>query len=225
MKTSTKVGDMARITVLGGTGYAGSHIVAVAAERGHDVTAFSRNTPEAPVAGVTYRTGDVTDSEALEAALTDADVLISALSPRGALEAEGKLRAVEKAIADQARDRGIRFGVIGGAGSLRVSDGGPLLVETDDFPEAFRSEAREMASVLDDLRASNASLDWFFVSPSAAFGAHAPGEAVGSFRLGGDLLILDANGASAISGPDLALAVLQEIEHPAHRRERFTVGY
>lgn len=33
---------MARIVVLGGTGYAGSNIVAVAAGKGHEVVSYSR---------------------------------------------------------------------------------------------------------------------------------------------------------------------------------------
>ena len=49
---------MARITVLGGTGYAGSNIVAVAAQRGHTVTSYSRKKPRKPLAGVDYRKGE-----------------------------------------------------------------------------------------------------------------------------------------------------------------------
>jgi len=79
--------------------------------------------------------------------------------------------------------------------------------------------------VLDDLRASDESLDWFFVSPAGGFGAWVPGEATGVFRVGGDVLLVDANGDSNISGADLALAIVNEIETPAHRRARFTVAY
>jgi putative NADH-flavin reductase len=216
---------MARIVVLGGTGYAGGNIVAVAAARGHQVLSYSRNLPQTSVAGVDYRTGDITDDALIAAAVEGADVVVSALSPRGALEGVGVLRAVETKIADTAKEAGVRFGVIGGAGSLLVAEGGPALAETDSFPADYKAEADEMASVLEDLRASDAALDWFFVSPAASFGAWVPGEATGTYRIGGDVLLVDADGNSNISGADLADAVVTEIEQPRHVRARFTVAY
>jgi putative NADH-flavin reductase len=216
---------MARIVVLGGTGYAGGNIVAVAAARGHQVLSYSRNLPQTSVAGVDYRTGDITDDALIAAAVEGADVVVSALSPRGALEGVGVLRAVETKIADTAKEAGVRFGVIGGAGSLLVAEGGPALAETDSFPADYKAEAEEMASVLEDLRASDAALDWFFVSPAASFGAWVPGEATGTYRIGGDVLLVDADGNSNISGADLADAVVTEIEQPRHVRARFTVAY
>ena len=77
---------MARITVLGGTGYAGGNIVREAASRGHEVTSISRNAPQEKVSGVTYVTGDVLDPGVVDQAVAGADVVVEALSPRGALE-------------------------------------------------------------------------------------------------------------------------------------------
>jgi putative NADH-flavin reductase len=216
---------MARITVLGGTGYAGGHIVAAAAARGHEVTSYSRNLPDSPVDGVDYRTGDLSDDGVIASAVDGADVVVSAVSPRGALEGTGILRGILAKAAAAATTAGARFGVIGGAGSLLVAEGGPRLLDTDEFPAEFKAEALELTSVLDDLRVSDDALDWFFLSPAAVFGAYAPGEAVGAYRVGGDVLLADAEGNSAISGADLADAVVDEIERPAHRRARFTVAY
>lgn len=216
---------MARITVLGGTGYAGSNIVAVAAARGHQVVAYSRRLPDAPVDGVEYRSGDVVDGSVLSAALENADVVVSALSPRGELEGAGVLRSVEARIAALARTAGIRFGVVGGAGSLLVTEGGPRIADTDGFPDAARPEASEMAGVLEDLRASDPALDWFLVSPAGGFGAGTPGEATGHYRIGKDVLLVDEEGRSQISGSDFADAFVTEIEQPRHRRTRFTVAY
>lgn len=216
---------MARITVLGGNGFAGSNIVRTAAQRGHDVVSWSRSLPQDPVAGVDYRTGDVLDESVLAEAVRSGEVVVSALSPRGELEGEGILRGVESRVADLARTSGTRFGVVGGAGSLLVSPDGPRLSETDGFPPAFLAEAREMGGVLEDLRAGAEDLDWFFVSPAAGFGPWAAGEATGTYRTGGDVLLADDNGDSEISGPDLADALVREIEEPRHRRARFTVAY
>src|SRR5581483_6240845 len=60
------------------------------------------------------------------------------------------------------------------------------------------------AGVRDELRASPEEVDWFYVSPGAMFGAYAPGTATGQYRTGGDVLIVDADGNSEISGPDYA---------------------
>ncbi|MGO2751098.1 MAG: NAD(P)-dependent oxidoreductase [Pseudoclavibacter sp.] len=214
---------MAKITILGGTGYAGSNLVKAAASAGHEVTSFSRSLPEEQITGVSYVTGSVLEDGTLERAFDGADVVVSALSPRG--ELEGRTRGVLEAAAGLAAARGVRFGVVGGAGSLLVAEGGPRLADTEGFPEPVKPEAAEMAGVLDDLRASAPELDWFYVSPAAAFGSWAPGEATGDYRVGGDILLTDANGDSNISGADFAAAILAEIETPAHRRARFGVAY
>lgn len=214
---------MARIKVLGGTGYAGSHIVAEAVERGHEVTSYSRTTPAAPVEGATYVTGSVFDDAFLTQAVTETDVVIETLSPRG--ELEGKLEGVVDKLADLAQGAGIRLGVIGGAGSLLVAEGGPKLMDTEGFPSEFLPEVRTGEALLKALQARPEQLDWFYVSPAAGFGAFAPGQATGTYRVGGDVLLTDEQGNSFISGADLATAVVDEIEAPAHRRRRFTVAY
>jgi uncharacterized protein len=38
-------------------------------------------------------------------------------------------------------------------------------------------------------------------------------------------LLVDANGQSRISVQDYAVAMIDELEKPAHLRQRFTVGY
>ena len=52
----------------------------------------------------------------------------------------------------------------------------------------------------------------------------APGERTGKFRLGKNKLLTNAKG-SHISWEDYAIAAVDELEKPAHIRERFTVGY
>ena len=52
-----------------------------------------------------------------------------------------------------------------------------------------------------------------------------PGQRTGKFRLGGDHLLADANGNSRISVQDYSVAMIDELEKPAHSRQRFTVGY
>lgn len=216
---------MARITILGGTGYAGGHIAKVAAERGHTVVSYSRNAPVAPVEGVEYRTGDLTASTVLEQAVTVTDVIVSAISPRGAMSEPGVVRDLEARVARLAAERNVRLGVIGGAGSLKVSEDGPLVLDTPGFPDEIKPEANELTAVLEDLRSGESGVSWFFVSPAGGFGSFAPGEATGTYRVGGDVLLTDEEGNSFISGEDLALAIVDEIETPKHENTRFTVAY
>ncbi len=51
------------------------------------------------------------------------------------------------------------------------------------------------------------------------------GERTGKFRLGKDDLLFNDQGESAISTQDYAIALVDELEHPQHIQQRFTVGY
>lgn len=214
---------MTRITVLGGTGYAGSHLAAEAARRGHEVLAVARKAPAEPLEMVNYLEADVLEPTLMAKLVAESEVVVDALSPRGALE--GRTLEVDQRLANAALAAGVRIGVIGGAGSLLLTPDGPMLAETPDFPDEIKPEATERAAALELLRASDEALDWFFVSPAASFGAWAPGEHTGVFRVGGDVLLATEQGRSEISGADLAQAIVDEIEIPTHRRARFTVAY
>ncbi|MDZ5144499.1 NAD(P)-dependent oxidoreductase [Microbacterium testaceum] len=213
---------MPRIAVIGGTGYAGSHIVTEAVRRGHTVVSVARSVAAERIEGATYVEGTVLDVPGLVAELEGVDVVVSAVAPRG--DMEGKLRpAIAELVA--ALPDGVRIGVVGGAGGSLVAEGGPRLVDTAEFTEEFKPEALEAYGILEDLQADDTGRDWFYIHPAGGFGAWAPGERTGSYRDGGDVLVVDDEGNSFIGGADFAIAVLDEIENPKHSRERFTVGY
>ncbi len=215
---------MTRIAVLGGTGYAGSAVVGEAARRGHRVTAFSRRPPAEPVAGVDYVTGSLLDQEVLRRAVSAGDVVFEALSPRG--DMAGKVEPVFEELLALAEAAGTRLGVLGGASSLLVAPGGPRLLDTaPPAPPEVQQEIDLGIWKLDRLRAAGSALDWFYVSPAAEFGAWVPSEVTGQYRLSDDVLLTNADGKSEISAADLALAVLDEIEQPAHNRRRFHVAH
>lgn len=212
---------MSNIAVIGGTGYAGRHIVAEAAGRGHTVLSVSRKVAGDRVEGVTYVEGTLLDVPSLLNELQGVDAVVVAVAPRG--EMEGLVRPNIEALASTLPDS-VRLGVVGGAGGSLVAPGGPRVLDTD-FPEAFKGEALEMIGVLEDLQAEQSGRDWFFIHPAGGFGAFNPGERRGTYRDGGDVLVVDEDGESFISGEDFAIAVVDEIENPKHTRERFTVGY
>lgn len=212
---------MALIAVIGGTGYAGRHIVSEAVDRGHTVLSVARSVPAERVVGATYVEGTLLDVPGLAAQLEGVDVVVSAVSPRG--EMEGLVRPNLEAL-NSVLPGSVRLGVIGGAGGSLVAPGGPRVVDAG-FPEEFKAEALEMIGVLEDLQSEEAGRDWFFIHPAGGFGAWNPGERTGGYRDGGDVIVTDAAGESFISGADLAVAVIDEIESPKHSRGRFTVGY
>ena len=212
---------MTRIAVIGGTGYAGGHIVAEAAERGHTVVSVARKLPAERVDSATYVEGTLLDAPALVAELEGVEVVVFATSPRG--DMAGKMRdAVTELIRELPLS--VRVGVVGGAGGSLVAPGGPRVIDSG-FPDEIKPEAMEAIGILEDLQADTTGREWFYIHPAGGFGAWAPGERTGSYRDGGDVIVTDDEGESFISGADFAIAVLDEIESPKHRNERFTVGY
>jgi uncharacterized protein len=217
------VTDTLRITVLGGTGYTGSALVKEAITRGHQVTAYSRNAPAEPVPGVTYQQASVLDPSVREEIIAGADVVISALAPRG--DMAGTQVELLTDLAGRALDANVRLGVIGGFGSLRAAPGAPRFFEGDDFPAAYKPESTEMFAVLQKLQETPEKLDWFWVSPAAEYGSYAPGEATGSYRTSDEIALFDADGKSTLSGADFAKAILDEVSTPAYRRAHWSVAY
>lgn len=212
-----------RITVIGGTGYAGAAIVAEAASRGHDVTALSTRAPADPVAGVTYVQGDAADERVLADAIEGSDAVVSALAPRGAFAS--RFRDANRAIARLADAAGARLVVVGGYSSLRPAPGADRFVsDLADLPDAVRDEVLAGAAlVLEDLPATPDSLDWIFVSPPMGFGAHAPRERLGRYELGDDVAVEPETGG-AISAADYAQGVVDLIEGTGRRRAHVNVG-
>ncbi|PYC08708.1 3-beta hydroxysteroid dehydrogenase [Pseudomonas protegens] len=204
---------MSKIAIIGATGRAGSQLLEEALRRGHSVTAIARNTAKiGQRAGVLTREVDVADSAALQAAVAGHDVVISA-AHFSTIPADAIIDPVKKA--------GVkRLLVVGGAGSLLLPGGGKV-IDSPGFPEEYKAEASAGGVYLDTLRKEQ-DLDWTFLSPSAEF---VEGERTGQFRMGQDDLLVNAQGRSWISFADYAIAMLDEVEKPAHRRQRFTVGY
>ena len=214
---------MARIAVLGGTGFGGDAVVREAVRRGHAVTSYSRRAPGDPVEGASYVTGSLLDPALLATTVQDVDVVFESLSPRGNMA--GRLEGLLEELIRLADDAGVRLGVMGGASSLLVSEGGPRLFDVSEIPDEVRPEIETGLHELEALQQAPESLDWFYVSPAQEFGAWLPQQVTGQYRLSDDVLLTDENGTSEISAADLALAVLDEIEQPRHVRRRFHVAH
>jgi len=109
---------------------------------------------------------------------------------------------------------------VGGAGGLEVKPG-VRVVDSPDIPEWVRPGSLATINALEQLQ-KEPELEWSFLAPSAEMPR---GQRTGKFRLGGDQLLTDVNGRSRISVQDFAVAMIDELEKPAHTRQRFTVAY
>ena len=201
-----------KVALVGATGNAGSRILKELVDRGHQVTAIVRNPASVPEhANVVANAGDVNDGAQITQLVSGHDVAVSSLHFL-AYDPHKLIAAIRAA--------GVRYIVVGGAGSLNMASG-TRVIDSGNVPEAYKAESLAGVAYLDLLR-STTDLDWTFISPSAEF---VPGKRTGVFRLGDDTLLQDASGRSSISYEDYAVALVDEIERPAHSRGRFTVGY
>ncbi|GAA1753846.1 NAD(P)-dependent oxidoreductase [Kocuria aegyptia] len=216
---------MVNIAVLGATGTIGSRIVTEALERGHTVTAVLRDpaklTDADPRLKVT--TGDVLDPASVSAVAQGQDVVVSAV---GGGDGPGHLATITlaaRALVEGLRTLGEqapRLVVVGGAGSLHTPDGGQVW-DTPGLPEALLQIMHAHGDALEYYRTVT-DVDWTNLSPAAQI---APGERTGNYRTAAEELITNEAGDSAISAEDYAVAILDEIETPAHSRQRFAVAY
>ncbi|HEY3754545.1 MAG TPA: NAD(P)-dependent oxidoreductase [Opitutaceae bacterium] len=202
-----------KIAILGATGRVGSRLIAELTRRGHQITAVSR-TPSRPPSPnqVTSVTADAQNPDQLKRTIEGNDAVIHAA--RFVDTDPAKIIAATKAA------RVPRLLVVGGAASLETAPGKRLL-DSPHFPAEYKAEATAGAAFLDALK-NEQELNWTYLSPARDF---EPGERTGKFRLGKDQILSTPDGQSRISMEDFAIAMADEIEKPAHTRQRFTVGY
>lgn len=210
------------IALIGATGFIGSAILKEALARGHRVTALVAH-PEklAPADDLTPASTDVLDQDRLATQLKGHEAVISAFSGHAQGDTYGYyMRGIRSIVAAVKQADVQRLLVVGGAGSLEVAPGVTVL-DSPEFPAEWKQSAEGARDALKMLH-EEPHLNWTMLSPSAII---APGERTGRFRLGTDQLLADAKGESRISVEDYAVAMIGELEKPAHVRKRFTVGY
>lgn len=195
------------MTVFGAFGSVGRKVVEEARRRGHEVTAVSRR--PGPGSGV----GDASVLADVVRLSKGRDVVIGATRPADG--EEGQLVEATRALLAGAAETGARLVVVGGAGSL-VTPAGHTVLEAPGFPVELGPIARAGAEQLAVCRADREA-DWTYLSPPVLL---EPGQRTGVFRVGRDEQV-----GEVISIEDLAVALVDEVEMPRHRRARFTVGY
>lgn len=211
-----------KIALIGASGFVGTAILNDAINRGHSVTAIVRDLSKVkPHPQVTAVAVDAQDPQALAEVLKGHDRVISAYNPGWAApDIHDQYLKGAKAIIAAAVTAHSWLLVVGGAGSLEVAPG-VQLVDTPDFPAEWKQGALAARDGLTALRRETA-LDWRFVSPPVFL---EPGEKRGGYRLGDDRVLFSGEQPAGITVADLADGILDEVEKPAHLRQRFTLGY
>jgi len=212
-----------KIALFGATGHIGRGILDEALTRGHDVVAIVRDPARLALRNDHLKivTGNVVEPEGWLAAVRGSDAVIASLSARR----DGNpadIPAQARVLLEQLPNAGVqRLLWVGGAGSLETAPGVRVL-DLPNFPTEWRAEASAQSEALDLFRASKADVAWTYVSPAALI---EDGARSGSYRIGGDQLLADANGVSRITVADYAVAVLDRIEKHDALRQRITVAY
>ena len=215
-----------KFAVIGATGYVGNAVVQELAARGHDVTAFARNTGKVFAApNVRAVAADVTAAGFAEQ-LAGFDAVVSAFNPGWTNPNIGRdFRDGYAAILAAAKSAGVPYLlIVGGAGSLYIAPG-VQVIDTPDFPKEIYDGANAARELLTELRGRN-DLNWAFISPPICLGAdggHSE-DRTGKYRLGGDDALMNGDAPAGISVADLAIAIADDVAQKAHLHQRFTVA-
>lgn len=208
-----------KILIIRATGAAGSRIAEEALERGHSVTAASRRL-SAVAPGATACTLDAKAADRVAEAARVHDVVVAATRP--ALGRESDIDALTTGAADGSRRAERRLIVVGGSAPLRIPGTERIALEEPRWdPTSIRAIAAASCRQLEILRGT-CGLDWTYLAPPAQF---EPGIRTCADRTGGGDLVIDANGRSALSMEDYAIALLDELESPTARCEVLSAGW
>ncbi|MEO8852386.1 MAG: NAD(P)-dependent oxidoreductase [Ginsengibacter sp.] len=215
-----------KIALIGASGFVGSAILKEALDRGHSLTAIARDIRKIKAQNnLKIVEGDVKDTDSLAKILKGNDVVVSAYNAGWTNpDLYNEFIKGSESIQEAVKKSGVQRLIInGGAGSLYVAPNVQLM-DTPEFPEAFKAGAGAARDYLNILKKED-QLDWTFVSPAIEMNPGSAHERKGSYRTGLDNPVFDADHRSRISVEDLAVAIVDEVENPKHINERFTVAY
>lgn len=216
---------MANVLLIGATGFVGSAVLNELVSRGHKVTTVVHNIEKLAKSDLVNAVKeDVANVDAIAKLAEGKDAIISAYNP-GWTNPDIATLITENypKILEAAKKSGVeRLLIVGGAGTLFCAPG-LRVVDSGAIPEEIMGGVRPLGDFYLNTLMNENDIDWVFFSPAGVFDQE--GKKTGNYRLGKDDLIVDAEGNSHISVQDYADAMVNELEKPAHHKERFTIGY
>ncbi|MBU2675742.1 MAG: NAD(P)H-binding protein [Woeseia sp.] len=219
------------IVIYGATGEVGSHAVHEALNRGHRVTAVSRNPAQVEMqhANLSVVEGDLLDKAGVARTVTGKDVVI--LSVRGVIGDSGKPESALQFIAAETlvdvlfrlEENAPRLIHVGGSGSLEVDPGVLFAAKLPKIllPKNLEIEILGQILALEFFRKVD-DVNWTYVTPPKKF---TNGPRTGVFRTGGDRALEDSRGRTRVSRADFAVALIDEAEQAKYPRQRISVAY
>lgn len=216
---------MANVLLIGATGFVGSAVLNELVSRGHKVTAVARNIEKVAKSELLdVVKEDVANVDAIAKLADGKDAIISAYNPGWTNPDIATLISENyPKILSAAKKSGVKcLLIVGGAGTLFCAPG-LRVVDSGAIPEEIMGGVRPLGDFYLNTLMNEKDIDWVFFSPAGVFDQQ--GKKTGNYRLGKDDLIVDAEGNSHISVQDYADAMVNELEKPAHHKERFTIGY
>jgi len=217
---------MKKVILIGSTGHIGSAILNELINRGHQVTAVTRNANKIVLKAdnLSIVEADIENESSIIEISKGADAVISAYNAGWANPNIYKDTLKNySAILNAVKAAGVnRFLIVGGAGTLFVSPG-ITIIDSGIIPTEILPAVKGLAEFFLNTLKNEKEIDWIFFSPAGTFLDN--GKRTGIFRLGKDDLIVDADGNSTISIEDYAVAMVDELENEQHHQERFTIGY
>jgi putative NADH-flavin reductase len=204
----TKLKQKMRMFILGASGGIGTHLLKIAIEKGHDVTAYVRSPQkiEGHRERLTVVPGDVFDVPEMSRAMAGHEIVLSAFGP-ASLRASKLRRQFGRTVAAAMRDSGVsRLQLVSAAFLFEKLGLFARILKTI----LFRRMAPDMAGM--EAEVAHPEFGWTIVRPPRLTNGparHAYRVANGSLPAGGFL----------ISRADVAHFMIGEAEVPKHRQQ------
>ena len=203
-----------KIVIFGAGGRAGRQAVAEAQRRGHQVTAVVRDPAHhRDLVDVRVVAGDVTDAVSVGRAAAGQEAAVSAAVDLS-VPPHNFFTVSSHALTSGLTQAGVRRLVMVGLAAIMPGASGVALMDEPGYPSEYRSFYLGHAAGLAELRRGD--LDWAYLAPAGDFDHD--GTRTGHYRLAAH-----GDPDSRISYPDFAIALLDEIETPRHRRAAASV--
>ncbi|GAA1589989.1 hypothetical protein GCM10009804_52720 [Kribbella hippodromi] len=222
---------MSKILVIGARGRAARAAITEATERGHEVLGVARTAGGSGAGGAGAGgsgvgrsgvgrsgaarpdgggvvVGDVTDAARVAELARGRDAVVAAVYDGGS-DPSAFFPAAARALVDGLTKADVNRLIWVGLASILPTADGTLLMDTDGYPREYRQFFLAHQSALDIFAASD--LDWVSIAPAGDFD-HTDPTRKGSYR------VAPGNAKDLISYADLAVALIDEVDHPTHHR-------
>ncbi|WP_147453962.1 NAD(P)-dependent oxidoreductase [Tessaracoccus antarcticus] len=197
-----------KILIFGATGATGQLLVTQAMERGHEVTAFVRDSSKLTQKDIQQVVGEITDPDAVRGAMVGQDAVVSALGPRSPLKRDPALvegiRTIVAAMQDKDVQRLVYVSTMGVGDSARQLGWLGRVIAVPLFLRNAVADHGEKEDII-----TGTGLHWTVVRP-----AQLTDGPIASFRSGED--VSATSSSTGVSRASVASFVLDTLDDTAY---------